>query len=136
VKYRVCKMQDGNGDEWFQVQSSRYGFFWRWDCSWPWATKFIGVSDSAAVAYRSPRRFETIDEAREHIAQVKHDDLSKLVKIVDVFSDRPPAVEFADVTHMFAYAATPDLSTPADPVVTETKPAKKKAPKRGSKKTS
>jgi hypothetical protein len=131
-------MEDGNGDQWYQVQTTRYGFFWKWDCSWPWLSvgSIGGGGELAArLKYDSPRRFETIEEAREHIAQVKHDDLSKHVKVVDVFSDRPPAMEYADVTQMFAYAATPDVEPPAEPVVTETKPTKKKA-KRGRKKTS
>lgn len=134
MKYRVCKMADGNGDEWFQVQSSRYGLLWKWDCSWPWATKVLKIGESVPTKYESPRRFDTLSEARAHIGEVMHDDLAKQVRIVDVLSDVPAAVEFADVTQMFAYAATPGLATPADPVVTETKPAKKKAKPRGRKK--
>ena len=137
MKYRVCQMQDGNGDVWFQVQSSRYGFFWRWDCSWPWTTKVLDIGEAVAMSYDSPRRFDTLEEARAHIADIKHRDLAKQVRIADVFSDMPTAVTYAvDVTKLFAYSATPDVTTPPEPVVTETKPTTRKATRRGRKKTS
>lgn len=135
MRYRVCQMQDGNGDVWFQVQSSRYGFFWRWDCSWPWKMKVLDIGEAVAMSYDSPRRFDTIEEARAHIADVKHADFAKQVRVVDVLSDMPKAVAYdVDVTTLFAY--TPDVLPPPEPVVTETKPTTKKAAKRGRKKTS
>ncbi len=139
MRYRVCQMQDGNGDVWFQVQSSRYGFVWRWDCSWPWTTKVLDIGEAVTMSYDSPRRFDTIEEARAHIADVKHRDLAQQVRIADVFSDMPTAVTYAvdvDVTKLFAYDATPDVTAPPEPVVTETTPTSKKAVKRGRKKTS
>ena len=141
MKYRVCKMADGNGDEWYQVQSSRYGLFWKWDCSWPWVSMdSFDLRLSPKHKYQSPRRFDTIEDARHHIGELRNESLAKEVRLVDVISDAPQRVVEDVLVDMasqptLAYA-TPDLVPPADPVVTETKPTKKKAPRRGRKKTS
>jgi hypothetical protein len=30
MKYKICKFQDGNGKEWYQVKRKRWWLFWRW----------------------------------------------------------------------------------------------------------
>jgi hypothetical protein len=30
MKYKICKFQDGNGKEWYQVKRKVWWLFWRW----------------------------------------------------------------------------------------------------------
>lgn len=77
MKYKICKLQNGNGNEWYQVKIKGW-LFWRW----AYRTKFVG----GRICY--PKlSFDTFDDAKKYIEDLKkfkNTFKTKLVECVEV----------------------------------------------------
>ena len=77
MKYKICKLIDGNGLEWYQIKQKRL-FFYRW----------IKVARGPLeVAYYEPLTFDTFNQAQNWLQDLQkcseHGKRSRQIKIVE-----------------------------------------------------
>ena len=77
MKYKICKLVDGNGKEWYQVKEKRL-LFWKW----------IKVARGPLeIAYYEPLTFNTFSKAKEWIADLQkcseYGKKSRKIKVVE-----------------------------------------------------
>lgn len=77
MKYKICKLVDGNDKEWYQVKKKGW-LFWRW----------IKVARGPLeIAYYEPLTFDTFNKAQDWLQDLKkcaeYGEKSRKIKVVE-----------------------------------------------------
>ena len=75
MKYKICKLVDGNGKEWYQVKIKGW-LFWHW----AYYSKFVG---GEFVVQNFRITFDTFDDAQKYIEDLKKLKNSYKIKVVE-----------------------------------------------------
>ena len=81
MKYKICKLQDGNGKEWYQVKRKGWWLFWRW------ARYSVGPLELPLILIHRFDTFELaqkwVDENKQWIQGHKNCQKIKVVECVE-----------------------------------------------------
>ena len=75
MKYKICKLQNANGNEWYQVKIKGW-LFW----GWAYRTEFIG---GEFVVQNFRRTFDTFEDAKKYIEDLNRFKNSFKTKVVE-----------------------------------------------------
>lgn len=75
MKYKICKLVNGNGNEWYQVKIKGW-LFWHW----AYDTNFVG-GEFCVQNFR--RTFDTFDDAKKYIEDLNRFKNSFKTKVVE-----------------------------------------------------